>query len=356
MKFNSHKVRCPRTETALTPAQVAQAYSFPEGVDISGRSITILELGGAFQLSDIAAYCKRYGYVMPQIMTVSVDGALEQSDPTGADGEVGLDICVIMGALSKCTGVADFKIIVVFSPNTDQGFIDGEAKCLSLDSDATSISWGSPEDTWDDGSRQQLDESFEQAEQKGSNVFAAAGDNGSSDGESGEHCDYPASSPYTIACGGTSLQLASDGTRQSETAWSTGFLGTGNGTGGGRSTVYPAQSWQVENGVKQAPGRCVPDVAANADPNTGYLVDIDGSVVQIGGTSACAPLYAALQVIMNAVKGEHIGNMHTKLYQHPECFFDVVEGSNGAYKAGPGYDLCTGLGVLEPQKFLTAIE
>jgi kumamolisin len=345
--MKSYKVFVPRTETALTPMQVAACYNFPQIPIVTKRAVAILELGGVFQLSDIAAYCKSNNIAMPQITTISVDSALEQS--SNADGEVGLDICVIAGA---APGV---HIYVVFAPNTNQGFIDGIAKCLSLNPDAISISWGSPEDQWDAPSTESLDALFKQAEEQGINIFVAAGDNGSGDGEGGKHVDYPGSSPYVISCGGTSLQLNPNGTRLSETVWSTSLFSS-EGTGGGISSTYPTPAdWQTNILPSQPAGRRVPDISGNADPNTGYLVMIDGQIQQVGGTSAVAPLYAALQCLLNASKDQHIGNMHTKLYSNPGCFFDVVSGTNGAYNAELGFDLCTGLGVIDGTAFLEAL-
>ncbi len=348
-----HKTHNPRpnVQTALTPMQVAKAYNFPLVDIVKKRTVAILELGGAFKLSDIASYCKSNNIAMPQITVISVDGALEQSDPNGADGEVGLDICVIAGC---APGV---HIAVIFAPNTSQGFIDGITKCLSLDPDAISISWGSPEDQWAASYREALDALFLQAEQKGINIFAASGDNGSSDGENWpfeKHVDYPASSPYVIACGGTSLQLNPDGSRLSETAWASNATSS-EGGGGGISTFYPVEPWQSNAMHSLGKGRGVPDVSGNADPNTGYLVDIDGQTEQIGGTSAVAPLYAALQCLINASKDKHIGNMHTKLYANEDCCFDVTNGTNGGYNCGPGDDLVTGLGVINAHEFLAKV-
>lgn len=184
---------------------------------------------------------------------------------------------------------------------------------------------------------------IKQLAEKGIPFFAASGDNGSSDGEWGKHLDYPAESPYAIACGGTNLQLNADGSRLSETAWSNG--------GGGVSIAYARPDWQKSVG-SQTGGRLVPDVAGNADPNTGYIVEVDGVTQQIGGTSAVAPLMAAFQAILHAQAGKHIGNMHTKIYSAPQCFYDVTEGSNGAYKAAKGFDNCTGMGVVNGEEFI----
>jgi kumamolisin len=85
----------------------------------------------------------------------------------------------------------------------------------------------------------------------------------------------------------------------------------------------------------------VPDVAADADPNTGYLVVVNGQQSQIGGTSAVAPLYSGLF----AAFGQKLGFVTPTLFQHPDVFTDITRGSNGSFSAGPGADPCTGLGV-----------
>jgi kumamolisin len=337
---------------------VAKAYNFPLGQDVSNKTVAILELGGAFNLVDVVAYCARYKYKLPQITAVFVDGAAEQSDPQGADGEVCLDIDVIAAVAEGC------KIVVVFAPNSDQGFIDGVAKCIELQPDAISISWGSPEDGWAPETRTALDNLFMDAASKSISVFCASGDNGSSDGETlGQHVDYPASSPYVIACGGTRLVLNDDGTRSTETAWNcTGLdllgniVGSSEGGGGGVSVAYNSTPTYQTGLLPNLPsGRRSPDVSGNADPDTGYLVDIDGTIQQIGGTSAVAPLYAALQCLLNSAKGGKLGDMHVRFYGNPGSFYDVVSGSNGAYKAGTGYDCVTGLGVVDAAALSKAI-
>jgi len=84
----------------------------------------------------------------------------------------------------------------------------------------------------------------------------------------------------------------------------------------------------------------VPDVAANADPNTGYEVYVHGSGTVVGGTSAVAPLYAGLF----ASFGNKLGYVNPTLWQNPQDFNDITVGDNGQYHAGPGPDPCTGLG------------
>ena len=183
----------------------------------------------------------------------------------------------------------------------------------------------------------------------------AAGDNGSSDGETDgqNHCDYPASSPYALGCGGTRLEADTNtGAISSETVWNDGA--SGGATGGGVSAVYSVPSWQANAGVP-APsgstgGRGVPDVAGNADPQTGYQVLVDGKQAVYGGTSAVAPLWAALIARLAQATGHQFGLFQPVLYSgvapgaDVSGFNDITSGNNGAYSAGPGWDACTGLG------------
>jgi len=166
-------------------------------------------------------------------------------------------------------------------------------------------------------------------------VLAASGDNDSSDGgPTPANVDLPASCPHVLGCGGTRK------TPTQETVWNNDPGATsGQGTGGGYSTLFqPLPTWQI--GAPNGPGRMVPDLAANADPETGYSVVIRGTLTQVGGTSAVAPLYAGLF----AALGTHLGWIAPELWQNPVCFNDITQGDNGAYRAGIGPDPCTGLG------------
>jgi kumamolisin len=339
--------------TSYTPPQVAQAYQFPTGTDGTGQTIAILEFGGGFATSDLQPYFSGLGLQVPSVTAASVDGGSNApgSDPSGADGEVLLDIEV---AGSVAQGAAQ---VVYFAPNTDQGFIDA----LSAAAHATptpiviSISWGGPEESWSQQSRTALDQGMADAAALGITVTVAAGDGGSSDGETDgkNHCDYPASSPYALACGGTALEAdPGTGAISSETVWNDGS--GGGATGGGISTLYPVPSWQTSAGVPAASvstgGRGVPDVAGDADPRTGYQVQVDGKQTVYGGTSAVAPLWAALIARLAQSTGTKFGLIQPLLYSGVTAgtdvagFNDITSGSNGAYSAGPGWDPCTGLG------------
>jgi kumamolisin len=284
---------------------------------------------------------------------VGVDGAGNQpvGDPGSADGEVVLDIEVAGGIAPKSS------LVVYFAPNTDAGFLDAISTAAHADPTPTAItiSWGQSEDDWTGQARSAMDSAFADAAALGVTVTAASGDHGSSDGAgSGVHCDFPASSPHALGCGGTTLDAdTSTGTISSETVWNGGP--GGGATGGGVSDVFDVPSWQANAGVP-APaggggtGRGVPDVSADADPSTGYQVYVDGQSLVFGGTSAAAPLWAALVARLAQALGRSLGMPQPALYagvragEPAPAFRDITSGDNGAYSAGPGWDACTGLG------------
>lgn len=340
-----------------TPLQLGALYDFPASTDGSGETIAIIELGGGFKSSDLAEYFKMLGIAKPPTVTaVSVAGGSNQPG-SDADGEVMLDIEVI-GALAPAA-----NIVVYFAPNTDQGFYEAISQAAH-DSvhkpSAMSISWGGPEDGWTGPSRDAMQTALEDAAALGVTVTVAAGDSGSGDGASDgqPHVDFPASSPFALGCGGTKL-TASSTAITSEVVWNESSADEG-ATGGGVSVVFPLPEWQQSSAVPKAPngsaGRGVPDVAGNADPLTGYRVLVDGKAQVIGGTSAVAPLWAALIARCNQELGQPLGDVHAALYKIGErAFRDITQGNNGAYKAVVGWDPCTGLGSPNGGALLTAL-
>jgi len=338
---------------SYTPPQVAALYDFPTGVDGSGECIALIELGGGYSQSDLNTYFTQLGLTeQPAVSAVSVNGGQNQptGDPGGPDGEVMLDIEV---AGSIAPGA---KIAVYFAPNTDAGFLNAVTTAVHDTSNkpsVISISWGQSESEWTDQAMTSMDEAFQAAAAMGVTVCVAAGDNGSTDGENDglNHVDFPCSSPYALACGGTKLQ-GSGTTITSEVVWNE--LDSGEGaTGGGISDFFDPVSYQKSANVPPSKnpngrkGRGVPDVAGNADPTSGYTTLVDGQSGPIGGTSAVAPLCAALIALINESLGKPAGYINPLLYQASdpeENFHDVTSGNNGAYAARTGWDACTGLG------------
>jgi kumamolisin len=335
--------------TSYTPAQVADIYRFPAGTTGAGQRIAVIELGGGYTASDLDAYFSSLGITAPSVTAVGVDGAAnDPSDTSGANVEVSLDIDVIGAA---APGAAQ---VVYFAPNDgDQGFVDA----ISTAAQATpapvaiSISWGQSEDSWTAQGRAAMNAAMSDAAALGITVCVASGDNGSTDGVSDgqQHVDFPASSPYALGCGGTKLTAdAATGTVTSEVVWNEGSQGGAGG--GGVSDEFAVPSWQESAGVPGNAGRGVPDVAGNADPQTGYQIYSGGQAQVVGGTSAVAPLWAALVARLAEATGQRFGLLPSLVYAGVASgadvagFRDITSGNNGAYSAGPGWDACTGLG------------
>jgi kumamolisin len=331
---------------SYTPVQVGQLYQFPPGATAAGQTIGIIELGGGYRAADLTAYFKGLGQAAPQVTAVSVDnGKNSPSTASSADGEVMLDIEV---SAAVAPGA---KIVVYFAPNTDQGFIDAVSSAVHDTTNkpsVISISWGGPESSWTSQAMTALDAACQSAAALGITITVAAGDNGSSDGASGNNVDFPASSPHVLACGGTKL-VGSGSAITSEVVWNEQASGEG-ATGGGVSNVFALPSWQATAKVPapsgSSGGRGVPDVCGDADPVTGYQVRVDGQNMVIGGTSAVAPLWAGLIALNNQQNGKSAGFIQPQIYaaKAASAFNDIVSGNNGAFSAGPGWDACTGLG------------
>ena len=335
---------------SFTPVQLASLYDFPASLG-QGQCIAIIELGGGYRPADLQQYFSGLNISVPSVTAISVDHAANSptGNPDGPDGEVMLDIEVAGAIASKAT------LAVYFAPNTDAGFLNAITTAVHDETNkpsVISISWGGSESAWTDQAMQAMDAAFQSAAALGVTVCIATGDNGSTDGVPGSanHADFPASSPHALACGGTSLRAAG-GKIADETVWNDGAAG--GATGGGPSTFFPLPAWQTGlniTAVNAPPGplgfRGIPDVAGDADPATGYNVRVDGSDTVIGGTSAVAPLWAALIARINATPGRTgpVGFANAALYAPPSPCNDITEGNNGGFSATSGWDACTGLG------------
>jgi kumamolisin len=342
---------------SFTAVQIAGLYNFPTGVTGAGQTIGILELGGGYSLTDLNTYFSGLNLQTPSVTAVSVDNG-QNSPGSDADAEVMLDIGVA-GAVAPGANIA-----VYFAPNTDQGFSDGISQAVqdtTNNPSVLSISWGGPEDSWSQQALNAMTAALEDAASLGVTVTVAAGDGGSSDGETdGEaHVDFPASSPYSLGCGGTKAQVVSG--QLVEQVWNETASNEG-ATGGGVSSIFPIPTYQAAANVPTQvntgfAGRGVPDVAGDADPTTGYNVIVDGEPQVVGGTSAVAPLWAGLIALLNQQLGANLGYFNAKLYAiTPPVLNDITTGNNGAYSAGPGWDACTGLGTPDGAALESALQ
>ena len=327
-------------ETSWNLPDLCTAYDWPTNLP-GGGVIAIVELGGGWVQSDINSFFQSIGQPTPSITDVSVDGTTNSPGQGGgssddADYEVALDIEVSAAAYYVATGKAA-TIRVYWS----QDIASAVEKATSDGCDVCSISWGADEANWGTTAADQMESAATAATAAGMIVLAAAGDNDSSDGGSTPaNVDVPASCPHVIGCGGTNK------TATSETVWNDNPGETdGEGTGGGYSTIFPVQSFQI--GAPPPPadtqygtGRMVPDVTGDADPNTGYNIFVLGSETVIGGTSAVAPLYAGLF----AAFGTKLGFVTPTLWENQKAFNDITVGGNGFYNAAVGPDPCSGIG------------
>jgi subtilase family serine protease len=312
-------------------SDLSKAYDWPTTAP-GGGVIAIIELGGGWTQADVTQFFTSANLPAPNITDVSVDGTTNShcNPKNDADGEVALDIQVAGASYAVATGKAA-NIRVYWSQDITKAVI----AATSDGCDVCSISWGADEASWGAADGDALEQAAIAATGAGMVVFAASGDNDSSDGGPGRaNVDLPASAPHVIGCGGTHKPHSGE-----ETVWNNDpRKTTGEGTGGGYSTLFPMPSWQA--GAPHGPGRLVPDVAANADPNTGYEIILYGDPTVVGGTSAVAPLYAGLF----ASFGTKLGFVTPELYLNSACFTDITRGDNGAFRARTGVDPCTGLG------------
>lgn len=349
------------------PSQLAQHYGFPAG-DGNGQAIGLLELGGGYFPNDLTQFCALANIpALPKVTPVSVDGA-----PTDAkdheEGEVMLDTEIAAGLCPKA------NIIVYFAPNTDAGLIDVLSDAIHDQKNAPgvlSMSWGGPEASYTKQALNEIGEVLKDAVALGVTVCFASGDDGSSDGlkDGHAHVNFPASSPFALAVGGTTIPVK--GSTGSDIVWREG-TGLNDGgpndgsTGGGISAIFPRPSWQSQITASSVNpgamvGRSIPDIAANADwTKSPYLLVVDGAKRPNGGTSAATPLIASLLTLINAQRpaGKRVGYVTPVLYQPASqgggtigsagCT-DVVTGNNktaaiGGYSASRGYDPASGWG------------
>ena len=362
----------PPNTTTVTIQQVTQLYTFPTN-SATGQIIAICSQNGYLQ-SDISA---NFPSSPPTITDVTVDAS---NDGT-ADDETTQDIVI---AASAAPGAA---IAVYFSTDSQQGWVDligrvvhpqpGDPVCSVLScsyyvangDDAAGLAKGSATTSWVAATSN----AFQDAAIQGVTICVASGDDGTDSGvgDGKAHVQYPGSDPWVLSVGGTTIGNVS-GASFDEYVWNdtSGSFGSG-ATGGGISDYFvPKPSYQNNAGVPGSlndghDGRGVPDVAANASPNSGYPITLGGSPSTANGTSAAAPLWAGLIAVINAAIGANVGFVNPRLYALGlRAFRDIVgapgpadNGLNGikGYPAGPGWDACTGWGSPNGVALLNAL-
>ncbi len=357
-------------QDAYTANEIAGAYNFSNlygaGDEGAGVKVALFELEPN-STSDISAYQSCYG-TSATVNYIKEDGGAGSGY---GQGEAALDIEDVIGLAPKAT------VDVYQAPNSNTGLIDNYTAIVDNDTDkVVSTSWGECESESGSSIISEEGTLFQQAATEGQTIYAAAGDDGSSDcGTSALAVDDPASQPYVTGVGG--LHMSTTSYPPTESVWNDSTTDTGAG-GGGVSISHAMPSYQSGapsslNVISShssgsqcgAPSgsycREVPDVSADADPYTGYLIYYEGSWTGIGGTSAAAPLWAAFTALVDASSscaGKSIGFANPLLYSaaataYSSDFADVTSGNNdytpdlyagGLYPAGTAYDMASGLG------------
>jgi len=400
----------------LTPPQVAQACNFPTPANgAAGQTIAVLEFSGpisanlptcGFLQSDIDSYIDFLNTTpgtnlqSTNVVVVNIDKTLDRpgnqlggsaGNPSQGDQEVALDLEIVVAVAQGA------KVVAYFAPATEAGWVDA---INAIVADTTnnpgvlSISWvwtelesqegtnaPSPQNwpfEWTQQAADQLTMAFQSAANIGMTVFAASGDDGSDcleqDGKA--HVNYPSSDQWVTSCGGTivnSLSPLSEGTWNDDSG----------ATGGGVSYLVRPQPWQANANVPKSAnndghsGRGLPDVAGNASGNSGYVLFLYGQRtdqnpmigVPINGTSAVAPLYAALTGLINASVETRIGYLNPTLYAlgASSVFRDIHDSVSNSvvifggamspgYTSGLGWDACTGWGSVDGSALLAALK
>jgi len=379
-------ITCPQPgaatmPTSYTPSQIATAYDFNKlynsGSLGEGQTVGLLELDG-YSPNDIALYASCFGGKNTQIQTIPIDG---YNGAAGANAaEVELDMEMVLGLAPHLASLRVYEASI----SSLSAYNDAWARIVSDATPVVSTSWVFCEEAAGIANEiQQENIFFQAAAAQGQTILAASGDLGSTgcyNPQTGANTnpavDDPASQPYVTGVGGTTLTLNADNTYQSEQVWNDRALKNG-ASGGGVSKVWNLPSWQQGPGVANAYStgfREVPDVSLNADPQTGYDVycSVGGCAgagwLVLGGTSASAPVWAAMVALANETafkaNGYRLGFLNPSLYaishgvagtSYAASFHDIVPvqgavnnndyvGNNGTYPDSNMYDLATGLG------------
>jgi PKD repeat protein len=320
--------------TGHNPTEFSSIYGGNGVATAAGVPVGIVTQGKITQtITDLNTFTSQNGLATVTTQTVNTNGtstdtsglgewSLDSQDVVGmAGGQVGSLIFYNIPTLSNANLTADFNTIVNANATKIINVSLGECETSAQG----------------DGSAAAQDQIFQQAVAQGQTFSISTGDSGADEcGDGGVTPSWPAASQYVVAVGGTTLN-ASTTTWTSATVWTSG--------GGSSSTFEPQPSWQ--NGVAPGSKRGLPDIAYDADPNSGSKIIVNGATQQYGGTSLSAPLFAGAWARVIAIKGSNVGFAAPLLYQLPASdFHDITSGNNGGETASAGYDLATGRGEL----------
>lgn len=335
-------------EGTFSVPELARLYRFPLNFDGGGQTVGFVELGGGYAVSDLDTYFSELKLGPPAVVSVAVDRAT--NSPGSRMDSVVTSSIEIVGAIAPRA-----QIVVYFAPNTSDGFIHAIDRATNDTAHRLSIlviTWGQPEESWDHETRMDLNSALKAAADRNITTIAATGDLGVADGllDDRLHVDFPASSPWVLACGGS--RLIADASR--ERIRGEVFLGR---TGRGVSQAFDKPSWQKELNAK---GRAIPDVVGDATSR--YRVFVHGQRMVLGGTTATASLWAGLLALINQELGRNVGFIDPLLYEKlgPGGVLRKValgtDDETGSYcRSGNGWNPCSGWGSPDGHKLVEAL-
>jgi subtilase family serine protease len=357
--------------TYYTPQDLQDAYNassfIQKGYDGKGETIAIIDAYGDPTINqDLATFDTRFGLPAANLTVIPVGPYAPENGITyGWDAEVALDV----EAAHSMAPYAHINLLV--AANASNALYEGVK--MAVDGhlgDVVSMSWGLGENSYGESGYSvagflnyaYLDYYFQKGAAEGMTFFASTGDYGAFDGTTTVTADFPSTSPFVTAVGGTTLFLASSkgyvsalnssAVYQTEQAWSVSpqYIGSqGVSAGGGMSELF-AQPYYQKGAISSAV-RSVPDVSADANPYTGFTVVLGGGLYPVGGTSLSSPLWAGMTADLDQYTSRSLGLLNPYLYsiyavkgEYDAAFHQVTSGFDGEYSASPGYNLVTGLG------------
>lgn len=357
--LSGHSVGTPGS--GATAAELGEYYRFPREYDGAGETVALLHFGQGITPEQIDYHFRATDSRSPEFLPPRL--VFGGSNQTGGVGEPLLD-SAIAGGLAPGA-----RFLNCFSSASTAGVIHGFAETIhdrAHRPSVLSVSWGAVEATGTPQFYAAVNDQLRSAALLGITVCCSTGDYGSQAGQpEGRHVEFPASSPYVLACGGS--EIRGEGTDRTEVVWR-GEAGLA--TGGGVSRLLPGSRWHAHrtcrvlarrSSKQGAPvlarsgsrRRVLPDVCAHAGGFDVYLRGLDEPVT-ISGTSCVAPLWAALVARLNQGLGKRVGYLNPLLYRGGcrKLFVDVIEGDNGDFFARQGWDACTGLGSPNGEELL----
>jgi subtilase family serine protease len=347
----------PQSVVGVSIPNFASIYGATSLPSATNATIGIITQGKVTQtIADLKTFAANAGYPVPPVSTIVVGTA--SSDTSGLD-EWNMDS---QSSLAAAGGTIHSMLLYNVNSLSDADLSQGYNKAVSDNLARTiNVSLGGCET--DEGSVEATqDQIFQTAVAQGQTFTVSSGDSGAWEcgATAGKAQSYPAVSPYVMAIGGTTLSTTNGNTWSSETVWSCSSASTcqqssSGGAGGGPSLTESAPSWQTAAGVLgTSTMRGVPDISFDASPNSGALVLVNGSNVQIGGTSLAAPLFAGFYARIQSANNNTLPFPAQTIYQgaagHPTWFHDVTSGSQG-FSAATGWDYASGYGSVQIANF-----